>query len=133
MGLRGLDGKVNATVQPVGLTDMVGSSNRFMTGRSHLFNLSGSGDFFNLNLRGGGPSDYVGFRFERSGNTHYGVAEVSFGRDPADTLFFTIHQWAWESDPGVAISGAVLIPEPGTPALAVLALGSLARRRRRPA
>ena len=144
MGFRGSQ----STIQPVEATEMVGSSNQFMVGREHFFSLTVGfslimSDFSSLAYSGGVARDYVGFRFERrSGSgatptitTHYGVAEVSLGIDPAhnDALFFTIHQWAWEDDPDTAISVAELIPEPGTPALAVLALGSLARRRRRPA
>ena len=139
MGIRAVN-TVNGTVQPVGPTEMVGSSNLFLEGGAHDFSQTDGlalylGDFRLLAHSGEVARDYVGFRFERSGATHYGVAELSLGIDSAnnDALYFTIHQWAWESDPDTAISASALIPEPGTPALAVLALGSLARRRRRSA
>ncbi len=68
----------------------------------------------------------LGISFEIDGNTHYGwmrMSDVSFST-------FIVHDWAYETQPGVGI-GAGVIPEPGT--LILLLSGGalvLASRRR---
>ena len=73
-----------------------------------------------------GLTAFLGFEFERLGQTHYGYAEVT-GIN-GDGLI--ISALAWESEPGVGIRAGA-IPEPSTFALlAVGFLGVLGRRKR---
>jgi hypothetical protein len=71
---------------------------------------------------------YAGFAFEMTpgGPTHYGWALLTVNNTGVGTG--TIHSWAYESVPGLAIAAGT-VPEPGTLGLAVL--GSLAWFRRR--
>ncbi len=56
---------------------------------------------------------YQGIRFVEGGNTYYGWVRMTF---PADSAVGILHDWAYETQPGVGImAGAV--PEPSTWAL----------------
>ncbi|MBX3748111.1 MAG: hypothetical protein KF833_22615 [Verrucomicrobiae bacterium] len=78
---------------------------------------------------------YVGFRFDLSGQTHYGWARISMTGGGPDTASVTLHDWAYSSLPNAALQVAA-VPEPAATAtaLGLLSLGAAgvaAYRRRR--
>jgi len=90
-----------------------------------------------------GGDQYFGFRFDRSGQTHYGWAEVSFDTSGSPGGY-TIVRWGYEDQPNTAIavgggatSAATPVPVGGLPVigLAMLGLGAAGlrelRRRRK--
>ena len=58
-------------------------------------------------------SGYMGLEFDISGQTHYGWARIT---SVYDSPTVTIHDWAYETQPGVGIAAGA-IPEPSTTAL----------------
>jgi hypothetical protein len=72
----------------------------------------------------------LGVSFDAGGNTHYGWLRMS---DVSSTAFM-LHDWAYETQPGVGIHVGV-VPEPGTISLFAIGLGALGwsrwRRKRR--
>ena len=77
-----------------------------------FFNSGVGQDFVNFQQ---GPN-FMGFRFDSAGNTHYGWAEVEFAG-----VDVTITRWAYESTPDTPIHVGS-IPSPG--ALALLGMGA---------
>ncbi len=77
-----------------------------------------------------GGTNLIGFRFQRSGQTHYGFASISIGISDANTGFITINRWGWEDVANTPISASA-VPEPGNAAmgLGALALGAAGLRR----
>lgn len=83
-----------------------------------------------------GQAGFVGFKFEISGEYHWGWAEIQVARPPAGKgksvdMLLQVHGWGYESEPNVGIDAGA--PEPGT--LAALAIGAAAvvgGRRRKP-
>lgn len=75
----------------------------------------------------------IGFKFDRAGNTHYGVADLTytFGGGEAGLSFTNVQ---WNDVAGQGITGAgVAVPEPAAAAtgLGLLALGAVGLRRMR--
>ena len=56
---------------------------------------------------------YMGLEFEISGHTHYGWAQITSVYDSPTVI---IHDWAYETQPGVGIAAGA-IPEPSSTAL----------------
>jgi PEP-CTERM motif len=105
----------------------VSSGSNFAAGASAsiLSHVGPAADQFQVNSPG-----YAAFAFEMTpgGPTHYGWTMLTVNNTGVGAG--TIHSWAYESVPGVAIPvGAV--PEPGTLGLALLGSLALIRRRRR--
>ena len=76
----------------------------------------------------------VGFRFDRAGQTHYGVADLAYTFDPYREASLIISNVKWNDVADQGITGAgVAIPEPATAAtgLGLLALGAAGLRRMR--
>ncbi len=72
---------------------------------------------------------FIGLEFPISGSLHYGWVRVSL-----DVIAgtFVVHDWAYESDPGVGIeAGATGVPEPGTLGMLAAGAAGLASLRRR--
>ena len=69
---------------------------------------------------------YAGFSFEGEEGTHYGYALI---RDNDAAASITVLNWAYESEPGVAIVAGA-IPEPSTFVLCLLSVIPVFRRRR---
>ena len=79
----------------------------------------------------GQNSGYLGVRFNAGGNQHFAWMRLTVEpNNSATPRAITVHEWAYESVPGVGIAAGA-IPEPS--GLGLLALGSagLAARRRR--
>ena len=92
----------------------------FYLGSYNEFGNVGEGSF-------GAKEGFLGLRFERDGQTHYGYVEIR-GHESSR---FSLLSYAWESTPDAAIlTGA--IPEPSTSLLLVLASTFLWKRRRKP-
>ena len=69
-------------------------------------------------------SGYMGLEFDISGQTHYGWARITSVYDSTTVI---IHDWAYETQPGVGIAAGA-IPEPSTTALFCLGgLGIVSR------
>ena len=69
-------------------------------------------------------SGYMGLEFDISGQTHYGWARITSVYDSATVI---IHDWAYETQPGVEIAAGA-IPEPSITALFCLGgLGLVSR------
>lgn len=79
----------------------------------------------------GVESGYMGLEFEADGETYYGWARISADYDD---IYVVIHEWAYESTPGIGIAAGAtgVIPEPATfTLLCIGGLGlSICRRRR---
>lgn len=96
------------------------AANQFQTGQQAFFIFSGTvqGD-----LNAG--DQYVGFRFDVSGQIHYGWARITLTEGNSSTANLTMHEWAYEGTPGTAIQvGAVPEPASTTTALSLLSLGA---------
>lgn len=96
--------------------------------------------FYGEPWEGGGPGlslgeQYVGFRFDLSGQTHHGWARISMTGGSPETASVTLHDWAYSSQPNTALQvGAVPEPAATATALGLLSLGAAgvaAYRRRR--
>jgi hypothetical protein len=85
----------------------------------------------------------VGFKFDRSGSTHYGIANLSYDNtivqyDNGTPLTLTLDNVRWNDVAGQGITGAgvAVVPEPASAAtgLGLLALGAVGLRtwRRQP-
>jgi hypothetical protein len=73
-----------------------------------------------------GSTGYLGFSLDTGSGLVYGWMRVTLEANAAPGV---IHEWAYESNGGSILVGAV--PEPGTSLLALFALGGIALRRRR--
>ena len=76
-------------------------------------------------------SNFIGFRFNISGNTHYGWAEIILA-----TNAVTINQWAYDDTVDTAIhladtASGGSVPEPSSLALLAMGAGGLVSLRRR--
>jgi MYXO-CTERM domain-containing protein len=74
----------------------------------------------------------VGFRFDRDGATHYGVAELSYKYVPGNEASLNLYNVKWNDVAGQGITGSA-VPEPASAAtaLGLLALGAAGLRRMR--
>lgn len=73
-----------------------------------------------------GQDAYIGLRFERSDDTHFGY--IHFVAE-SDSPYGYIHDWAWETQPNTPII-AGSIPEPSTLFLTFCGIGMLVFRHR---
>lgn len=74
---------------------------------------------------------YMGLEFEADGQTYYGWARITADYDD---IYVVIHEWAYESTPGISIAAGAtgVIPEPATVTLVCIGgLGLVICRRRR--
>jgi MYXO-CTERM domain-containing protein len=82
---------------------------------------------------GANTTGYVGLQFKNGANTHYGWARFTY--DDLNTGFITIHEFAYENQPGQSIlagdTGSAAVPEPSRALLALAGLCGVALRRRR--
>jgi len=92
--------------------------------------VSSSGTSVGNDLNAGGFTaglNLFGFRFENASGVHYGWAELNIVLSGANASF-TVTQWAYDdvADTGIHVpdTGAAGVPEPSTPALALLGLGA---------
>lgn len=74
-----------------------------------------------------GSPGFMGFQFDRAGNTHFGWAEVTVTAN-GDPGTIDVLQWAWEDTPNTSIlagatGSAAAVPEPSS--LGLLALGAV--------
>lgn len=81
-----------------------------------------------------GGTHYIGFRFFRGSDTHYGWANITTTWGAGNSL--VVNEWAWNATPFTAIqigAGGSAVPEPATAAtgLGLLALGAAGLRRQR--
>jgi hypothetical protein len=105
--------------------------------------MSRSGRYFQLGDWPATTIGFAGFRYyDASNQPHYGWIRLSLqgigGNNPAPQATLTAVDWAYEDTPNTPIpagdTGAAIIPEPGTLALAALAAGAVgvcALRRRK--
>jgi hypothetical protein len=85
-----------------------------------------SGGFYN---DGNGDTGYIGLSISSEAGTNYGWAHMTFS--PIDGTL-TLHDYAYETDPGVGIvTGVVAVPEPSSIALLAAGVGGLALLRAR--
>lgn len=84
-----------------------------------------------------GDSGFIGFRFDRNGDLHYGWAAVTL-TNGGNFGTFEISEWAWENTPDTAImvgatgSSSTAVPEPTSftlTGLTLLAMGAAGVRR----
>lgn len=115
-----------AQVENLTVGDSVGSPSNLPVGASFSDTHTGpAADQFQLLTVG-----YIGFAFGPGGGApdSYGWAKITIDNTGTGTL----HEWAYESEPGTAIQvGAGAVPEPSGAALGLLAGGALLARRRR--
>jgi len=79
----------------------------------------------------GVDNGYMGLEFEAVGQTYYGWARITAVYDDP---YVVIHEWAYESNPGIGIAAGAtgMIPEPATVSLICIGgLGLAICRRRR--
>ncbi|MDB6068984.1 MAG: hypothetical protein JWL81_155 [Verrucomicrobiales bacterium] len=116
----------SAQVSNLTIGTSVGSPSNLMVGAGFSDNHTGpAADQFQLLSVG-----YVGFAFGPGGGApqQYGWARITIDNTGTGTL----HEWAYESEAGTAITvGAGAVPEPSGAALGLLAGAALLARRRR--
>ena len=121
-----------SALQSVGTAYAVGSLGLFGAGllRSTVNGVGSS----NL-LKSGTPSPMtIGFKFKRSGQTHYGIADFSYTFVPGSGASLELQNVKWNDVAGQGITGSgVAVPEPAAAAtgLGLLALGAVGLRRMR--
>lgn len=123
--------------QLVGPTSAMGTPYDFQTQNATMFfntfNSALNGGVSTAGLSLSSAPSLIGFRFEREGNTHYGVASIvteAIAGQPRASI--TVERWAWEDEADTPIlAGAAVVPEPAqvANALGLLALGAAGLRR----
>jgi hypothetical protein len=119
----------------------IGSNLSFNSGGAlHSISTYNGSTWSNTGAFARNDAGFVGVRFDRSGETHYGWIHFSFQDSNNDGWLdsITATDWAWENVADTSIAAGETsggsVPEPGSMSLSVLALGSagvLALRRRR--
>lgn len=121
-----------SALKAVSSNSTVGSQGTFKAGLS----LSGMSSSINSNLLTSETplAITVGFRFNRNGNTHYGVADLSYTFSPGSEASLNLNNVSWNDVAGQGITGGrSAVPEPASAAtaLGLLALGAAGLRRMR--
>lgn len=124
-------------LKPVSNYGVVDSSGTFGTGlnRQFFFSSFGTNNVSNL-LTSSTPSPTtIGFRFDRDGSTHYGVAELNYTFSTSSlNTSLSLENVRWNDVAGEQITGgSEAVPEPSEAAmgLGLLALGAAGLRRMR--
>ena len=81
---------------------------------------------FYTDVRDDPQRSFLGFEFEIEGEEHYGYLDISSFPGSFGAI---LNGWAYESEPGKAITTA-LVPEPSSMMLSLLGLAALLRRKR---
>ncbi|MFN3327068.1 MAG: PEP-CTERM sorting domain-containing protein [Bryobacteraceae bacterium] len=128
----GVVARVNVTPGAGNAGDSISSSSTLTTSTALLRETWQYGGVYGK--WGNGTPSYLGLRFLISDNDHYGWAKVSVTTDLNFGSSFTIHDWAYQTQPDTAILAGEIgeIPEPSSLALFALgAAGFAALRKRR--
>ena len=124
LGVQSSDPVRNLPVAAVVSDSLFFSSPQFGTSMMHIG--AAAGQFEN------GTEGYLGFKFDRldDGNFTFGWMRVTLTNGSGEG---TIHEWAYSDTPGelIEVGGTVIIPEPTSGMLFLLASGGMVLLRRR--
>jgi hypothetical protein len=125
--------KSGSALKAVSENSSVGSPGLFAT--ELRLRRTSFGSTYSTLLTQGTPSPItVGFRFDRDGATHYGVADLSYTFSPGSEAILNLDNVSWNDVAGQGITGGrSAVPEPASAAtaLGLLALGAAGLRRMR--